>query len=351
MSEKTRVVSKLRDIGRFEPALPSDIAAVTLLLLAADVVLLLGVPGSAALAPLVGIPLVLVVPGYLLVALLFPRRSPYGSHDHDPLSTGWGSYSGGLAFGDASISWTERLALSVGTSIAVVPLLGLLAAPLAGSLSQQSVLLALNAYVLVGVVVGTVQRNLIPKEERLRVPYRPWLREAKSFLTQGGTVDTVLSVLLVVSVVAAAGTMWFALLYPADGESYTSATLLSESEGGELVASGYPTELTRGEGEPLTLRVANNEGAETTYSVLVKVQRLDTAAGSTAVAEEETVLRRQRTVSAGGAWQFQHEVTPTMVGEDIRLSYLIYRGDLPADPTRENAYRSLHLWVSVSEPA
>jgi len=38
-----------------------------------------------------------------------------------------------------------------------------------------------------------------------------------------------------------------------------------------------------------------------------------------------------------------------MTGENLRVQYLLYRGDPPAEPTQENAYRSLHLWVDVFE--
>jgi len=44
-----------------------------------------------------------------------------------------------------------------------------------------------------------------------------------------------------------------------------------------------------------------------------------------------------------------HTVAPTLPGERLRLVYLLYKGDPPAEPTVENAYREVHLWVNVSE--
>ncbi len=32
-----------------------------------------------------------------------------------------------------------------------------------------------------------------------------------------------------------------------------------------------------------------------------------------------------------------YEVTPTMTGEDLRLRFLLYDGEVPEEPTRENA--------------
>jgi len=35
---------------------------------------------------------------------------------------------------------------------------------------------------------------------------------------------------------------------------------------------------------------------------------------------------------------------------NYRLVYLLYRGEPPAEPRIDNAYRELHLWINVSSP-
>lgn len=47
-------------------------------------------------------------------------------------------------------------------------------------------------------------------------------------------------------------------------------------------------------------------------------------------------------------WHRSRTVTSTMIGERLRLQYLLYRGEPPADPSGETVYRELHLWVNVS---
>jgi uncharacterized membrane protein len=42
-------------------------------------------------------------------------------------------------------------------------------------------------------------------------------------------------------------------------------------------------------------------------------------------------------------------VTPRTTGERLRLQYLLYLDDPPENPTAENAYRSVHHWVNVTE--
>lgn len=40
-----------------------------------------------------------------------------------------------------------------------------------------------------------------------------------------------------------------------------------------------------------------------------------------------------------------------MEGERLRLAFLLYQNEPPAQPTVDNVYRELHLWVNVSAPA
>ena len=62
---------------------------------------------------------------------------------------------------------------------------------------------------------------------------------------------------------------------------------------------------------------------------------------SVTVAHNESEIReRPLELDAGTAREF--------AGEDRRVKFLLYRGEPPADPTAEGAYRDLHLWVQVS---
>jgi len=44
-----------------------------------------------------------------------------------------------------------------------------------------------------------------------------------------------------------------------------------------------------------------------------------------------------------------HVLEPTRTGEELRVQYLLYAGEAPETPTRENSYRDLHLWIDVVE--
>jgi uncharacterized membrane protein len=75
------------------------------------------------------------------------------------------------------------------------------------------------------------------------------------------------------------------------------------------------------------------------------------ANNTTTVLERERLRQFRPRVTHNGTWHRPHTVTPTLTGERLRLTYLLYRGESPATPTVGNAYREVHLWVNVTAPS
>jgi uncharacterized membrane protein len=173
-------------------------------------------------------------------------------------------------------------------------------------------------------------------------------------------LDGALNVLLVASVLLAVGSVAYAVAVPPQGEQFSEFYLLTENEDGELVADGYPTEFVRGESAPVVVGIGNNEYESTEYSVIVELQAVEAVDGNltaggpnstneTRVVDRERLGELSATVDHNETWQETHDLSPTMTGQNLRVQYLLYRGEPPAEPTRGNAYRSLHLWVDVFE--
>jgi uncharacterized membrane protein len=331
-----------REISGLTAAIPTDLSGIAVLLIVFSG-LVFGYPDAFPLArAAVGMIVVLFVPGYLLLAVLYPSRQPAVASD-DPIRSAK-TTTARLAHGRPP-SWGERFVLSFGLIIAIVPLLGLLVTPVTGSLSPQSVFYALNVFVLVGVCVAFVRRRLLPADERLQLPSRPILDSLGTLFDRTGS--RLLPVLLILTVAVALVTIGFVVLSPSNGEAYTSASLLTENAEGELVASGYPSTLQAGSDEKMTLRVVNHEGVETTYTAVAVLQRVDTSGESLSITEKERLLTTQETVAHGQTWTEPHTITPTMTGENLRVQYHVYRGEPPETLDRESSYRTLSLWVSV----
>lgn len=333
-------------------AVPGDIFAAISLVVVADAVLLNAPEGIDTVGRLVGLPVVLFVPGYLLAAVLFPYRRRRRSNTGGGTTSNAELFDGRSSLLTRQIRWTERVALSFGLSLAIVPLLALVVGPVAGSLSRASVLGGLTASVLVGSAAALVRRNSIPERERYRVPVRQWAAAVReTAVGSDRRLGRILSVVMLCSVAAGPVALGAALVTPPQAESYTSATLLTEGADGQLTASGYPTEFTTGSSEELTLRIENSEGTEMAYTVVADLQRVSTADGAVTVTHTERLLRERLLVEDGDTRAVQHTLTPTMTGETLRVSYYVYRGDIPDDPAYGDAYRKLHLWVTVSGSA
>jgi len=116
------------------------------------------------------------------------------------------------------------------------------------------------------------------------------------------------------------------------------------------VAADYPEELVAGSPARLTVGVDNVEFEPVEYTVIVQLQEVERTDDGTRVLERRQLGRFETSLDEDESWRRTHEVTPTMTGEDLRLQYLLYRGNPPADPTAETAYRTLHLWVDVEAP-
>ena len=282
---------------------------------------------------ILGLLLVLLLPGYAIVAALFPTRprDQEGVSGHD-------------------IDWFERLALSFGTSIAIVPLLGLLISLTPWGFTVGSVVSTLAGVTVGFSIVAVFRRWSVPPQDRFRVPFARWKETVHAeTIESADRRSAVVNISLGGSILMATGMITYAIAFPRSGERFSDFYILTEDADGELVAAGYPTEFVLGDSEPIVVGVENTEREPVTYTVVVQLQRLEDAARpqDASVIEREELDRFSNTVAYGGTWHQEHHLAPTMTGEELRVVYMLYLGSPPPEPTRENAYRDLHLWITV----
>ena len=335
--------------------LPADLAVVVTLVLLSAAAVLVPVPGQGVLRIVLGLPLVLFLPGYAFIAALFPEAGSGptdASADPDDVEGADGEDSASAPSGrDRGIDGIERVALSFGLSIAIVPLIGLVLNFTPWGIRERPILVSICGFTLLATAVAATRRRALPEQERFRVPYRDWLGAARVELFEPETrTDAALNVLLAVSVVLAAASVTYAVAVPKQGEAFTEFYLLTRDDG-ELVAADYPTELVQGEPAPLVIGIGNHEHREVEYTVVVSLQRVRLANTSATVLEERELDRLRTRLADNETWTTDYEVVPTMTGTRLRLVFLLYTGDPPADPSIESAYRETHLWVNVSAPS
>ena len=322
-----------------------------------------------------GLAFVLFVPGYAFIAALFPEagESPTaddstqlsdGSTDDSP-TDGDSSADDSPTDGDSAdddawlapslqrsgIDGIERVALSFGLSIAIVPLIGLALNFTPWGIRLVPIMIAVSAFTLVATAVAAVRRWQLPPDERFRVPYREWLEAGRRELLEPETrVDGLLNVLLVLSILLAVGTVTFAIVVPPQGEQFSAIYILTEDDDGDLVAANYPSEFELGDSAEIVVGVDNNEHRAVEYTVVVVEQAVEIDGNESTVLDQRELDRFETGLEHNESWHHHHEIEPTIVGDDVRIVWLLFLDDdVPAEPTREDTDYTVHLWVNVSE--
>lgn len=279
------------------------------------------------------------LPGYAITTLVFPKRVVERPARTRRLGrTDTGSRRG-------TLTGAQRAGLSIGLSVAVLPVVSvvIVASPIA--LSVPVVLAAVAGFTVLVFALGLVRRVRKREESRYVLPLAAFRRTVSAGF-EGSALDIGLNVLLVLVLVVASAGFLGAVALPQDQTTFTRASLLTENDEGDLVANGYETDLTVGESAEYVLEVVNHEDGPTTYTVVVEQQEVGENGNVVRSAE---VDRFQRKIGENVTWQLRHELRPTFAGENLRYTYLIYRGEAPDDPSVDSAYRHLTLDINVSE--
>lgn len=282
--------------------------------------------------PALGLVFVGFVPGYVAVAILFPEHHPEES------TVAAGS-------GPRGLGWIARIVFSFGSSLAIVTLVGLALGATSAGIGPGTLWAVLTVLLVLGVPLAVYRRWGVPPERRVGASVRRRLgRGVDGAVSPESSGEAVLNVVLVVGLVISSGAIVHAGT-PQNGE-ITGFALLSEDDG-EFVASEYPSTLRRGEPRAFSVRINNQEGERVTYTVVVVLREFGPD-GDTAVATSE-LDRFRETVDDNETWRLDHTVVPDRTGDDLQLQYLLYRGEAPARPSVDGAYRELHIWVDVTE--
>jgi uncharacterized membrane protein len=342
VSNPSRVSTTNGFVSRLIARLPPDVVAILGFLTVVNLAIVVVGVVSAPLRVALGTPLLLFLPGYVLVTTLFPRATVPETRQ------GSGAFSV-LPRQYCALNGPERAALSFGLSLAILPLFALVVAFSRWSFTVDAVVLGLSLFVLLGAVTSVFTRSAVSPEARFEVSILAWSSRVWKFMFAGTLRNSVVNVALVLSIVLSVAVVGFAFAAPQDGERYSEMTLLTETEDGEYVAGEYPEVFATGEQRDLVVGIENNEQVQTEYTIVTRVERVSTSDGSVAVLEANEVRRRVVTLDPGEQWYDNHAVTLDATGEDLRLSYYLYRDGVPETVNEETAYRHTYIWVDVTD--
>jgi len=247
--------------------------------------------------------MVLFVPGYSLIAALFPAK--------------------------ADLDGIERVALSFGLSIAVVPLIGLGLNYTPWGIRLVPVVVSLAIFTLAMCLAASLRRMQLQAEDRFSVPARAALDSAKKELLagSGSRLDKALSVLLVISILLSISALVYVIVTPKQGEKFTEFYIL----GPKGKAYDYPTAVLAGNESTVIVGVVNHEYATVNYTMEASIHN-------------STLIEMNITLANNQTWEEPVSYVLSRPGDSQKLQFLLYKEYNFTAP-----YRDLHLWVNVSE--
>lgn len=184
----------------------------------------------------IGLPFILFFPGYALIAALFPEKK--------------------------SLDLIERIALSFGLSIAVVPLIGFGLNYTPFGIRLDPILWSLIAFNTAFSIASMWRRNTLAE------PFLPFKPEAitalaKKEFNSGTKLDRVLSIALVLAILSSVVALVYVIAVPRQGEAFSEFYVLGP--GG--MAADYPQNLTVGQDASVFIGIANHNHRTINYTV------------------------------------------------------------------------------------
>lgn len=219
------------------------------------------------------------------------------------------------------ISGIERMALSFGLGIALMPLIGLLLNPVPWrGIGTETALYSAAVLILMGSVIAWLRPGRLLELEQPGIE-SPVRRQGWG----GGSWDRRLSIVLGLIILGVLGALIYAIASPKVGERVTEFYI----EGLEGKAVDYPEDLVVGEEGKVIVGIINREGETVTYRVEIAIDGVK----HNEVGPVE--------LDHDGKWEQVTGFTPGSAGDDQLVEFLLYRQG------QEDVYRRLHLWVDV----
>lgn len=254
---------------------------------------------SGALRIILGLPLVLFIPGYILLSALFPGRG--------------------------SLSGIERITFSIGLSIAVAIIIGIILNYTPWGISLYPILISATIFVVVTASVAWY-RSLKSYEEfsiTVNINLSRWRETAG--------LDKILSLSLVVAVLIALGSIGYVIAVPKHEQLFTEFYILSL----DGKAENYPGQAVLGEPVEIIIGIVNHEDIVISYLVDIRVNDIENSQVST----EE--------LANGDRWEEMVSFVPQSSGAGQKVEFWLYRTG-EAEPCLE---KPLYLYLDVTEPS
>lgn len=299
---------------------------------------LLNIDGSIRI--ILGIPFVLFIPGYILIFALFPT---------------WKT--------DRGIGVIERIGLSFGLSIAIIPLICLILNYTSWGIQLESVLFSIFIFINSAGFIAFYRWTRISPDKRFTISFN------LSLLKSQNKPDYALNILIILSVVIACALPIYIIYTPKTGEKFTEFYLVGLDDNSEK----YSKNLTNGVTTTRIIEIVNHEYQTVNYTIEIwlinyiqiynesvnEIQYVRNNMWFMDKINNATVNHTNINIGMKEPlpWRYNYSFNITRIGS-FRLTFLLYK-----TPTNEyvkdkdyinigeqrinSAYREIHQWVNV----
>jgi len=257
--------------------------------------------GNSPIRMLFTVPMLLLIPGYVLIIALYPKKN--------------------------ELETIERIALSFGLSIAAAPLFGLILSFTSG-INLTSIMTALCIYTIILVFIAAYRQGKLPEQEQFSVRFNTILEFIDNeFNTNRSRKDRFSTGILIFSIVLAISLVYFVITVPKIGDKFTEFYIL----GPEGKADNYSTELKYNSPSHVLIGVANHEYIPVNYTVQV-------------VLEQNILTDTSFRLNQNETWEQNVTYIPEKIGKNLKLEFLLFKEDNFTAP-----YRDLNMWVNIGK--
>lgn len=293
-----RINTFKKSINTIQENVGLDLALV-IILASLLIIFALTLPDGNILRIVFGLPFLLFLPGYSLVSALWAKNS--------------------------ELDGLERIALSLGLSIALVALAGLGLNYTPWGITLTTVIVGLYCLILVFVGVTCYRRSMLPPEERFNLNFDYLFTNIDAMSSSNKIMVLVITLVIVIGGVI----LIYIALYPPQ-ERFTELYILDVSG----TTENYPSNLTINESASIIINVVCHEGEATDYTAVVTL--------SSETGSNMTLGHYVFSLSDEEYWSQVFNFSINETGK-FKLEIVLFKND------ETEPYSTNHIWIDVMD--
>ncbi len=272
------------------------------------------------------IPLALFIPGYLLMLVFFPKRKDIGE--------------------------IERLILSIGMSVAIIPLIGLLLNFSPWGIRLDPLVTSIILFILLMAIFARYRLISLPPSDRYGFPFDQitGLFKNNTNTAKISSGDRILSTILIIGFCLAIGITAFIVTTPKHDENFTEFYLLGPSG----MAFDYPTHLASGTIYPLQIGIGNHEFQNISYTLEIwaipePLKKGEAQPGGLPMVRQDQI---SLTLGHNETRIITYNLSLNATGYN-RIEFLLFNESYSCNSSDgseriNSSYRDLHLWINTT---